>query len=109
MPPIDQIDAQEAHNLLQCNPHTLLVCSYDDEEKFHQHDLEGAISFSHFTARKNSLSKTANIIFYCACPHDAAAIEKAQKLRDEGFADVRVLKGGFDAWKKAGFRVAVMV
>ena len=44
----------------------LLVCAYDDEEKFRTMHLEGAISFREFINQADSLSKGQEIIFYCA-------------------------------------------
>ena len=44
----------------------LLVCAYDDEEKFKAHRLEGAISLSELRSRLDSLPKDKEIIFYCA-------------------------------------------
>ena len=45
---------------------TLLVCAYDDEEKFRAVHLEGAISLKEFRSRLASLSRYHEIIFYCA-------------------------------------------
>ena len=44
----------------------LLVCAYDNEEKFKALRLEGAISLSELRSRLHSLSKEQEIIFYCA-------------------------------------------
>jgi hypothetical protein len=44
----------------------LLVCAYDDEEKFKNNSLEGSISFSEFQSRLPSLSPDQEIVFYCA-------------------------------------------
>jgi hypothetical protein len=44
----------------------LLVCAYDDEEKFKQMKLEGAISLSAFETKLPSLQKSQEIVFYCA-------------------------------------------
>jgi rhodanese-related sulfurtransferase len=44
----------------------LLVCAYDDEEKFRNMRLEGAISLSELESKLPSLSKGQEIIFYCA-------------------------------------------
>ena len=44
----------------------LLVCAYDDEEKFKTLHLEGAISLKEFRSRLASLPKDHEIIFYCA-------------------------------------------
>jgi len=45
---------------------TLLVCGYEEDAKFKQMRLEGAISFAEFKGRLASLSKDQDIVFYCA-------------------------------------------
>ena len=98
-----EMAARDAHYLLDANPHGLLVCAYDDEEKFKQNDLEGAIPLRKLRAQENSRQKNWPIIFYCACPHDEGAKERAQEYADKGFTNVKVLKGGVHAWQEAGF------
>ena len=44
----------------------LLVCAYDDEEKFRKMHLEGALSLSEFKAKLPSIQKSEEIVFYCA-------------------------------------------
>jgi hypothetical protein len=44
----------------------LLVCAYDDDEKFKLVHLEGAISLNEFKSKLPSLTKDQEIIFYCA-------------------------------------------
>jgi len=44
----------------------LLVCAYEDEEKFKLVHLKGAISFAEFKSKLSSLSKDQEIVFYCA-------------------------------------------
>jgi hypothetical protein len=44
----------------------LLVCAYDDDERFVRFNLEGAISLKDFEAMIPELSKDREIIFYCA-------------------------------------------
>ena len=44
----------------------LLVCAYEDEEKFKKMRLEGAISLCEFKLRLPSLTKNQEIVFYCA-------------------------------------------
>jgi rhodanese-related sulfurtransferase len=47
------------------------------------------------------LSRNREIVTYCACPNDEASVRAAQVLMEAGFKRVRVLKGGWVAWKKA--------
>jgi len=44
----------------------LLVCVYDNQEKFEKNHLEGAISLTEFKSRVSSLPKDHEIVFYCA-------------------------------------------
>jgi len=44
----------------------LLVCAYDDNEKFKNNHLQGAISLSEFKSKLPSISKDQDVIFYCA-------------------------------------------
>jgi membrane protein DedA with SNARE-associated domain/rhodanese-related sulfurtransferase len=46
------------------------------------------------------------IVVYCDCPNDASAAIVARKLKDKGYARVRPLAGGFEAWRGAGHAVA---
>jgi len=60
-----RISPQEAREKVAADA-ALLVCAYDDEDKFKNNTLEGAISFSEFQSRLPSLSVDHEIIFYCA-------------------------------------------
>jgi hypothetical protein len=63
---IDRIDPQTTHRHLSAQGGALLVCAYDDSEKFKQNRLEGALSLRDFEAQAKSLEKDREIIFYCA-------------------------------------------
>jgi rhodanese-related sulfurtransferase len=47
------------------------------------------------------LSHDAEVVTYCACPNDEAAVRAAQTISAAGFKRVRVLKGGWRAWLDA--------
>ena len=97
------IAAQQAHDMLAKDPSVMLVCAYEKDEQFRQYDLEGAISLNEFRKRAISLPKDEDVIFYCACPHDEAATKQAQRFFREGFSNARILQGGVNAWKAAGY------
>ena len=46
-----------------------------------------------------------DIVFYCACPNEASAAHATKLLMKRGFARVRPLAGGLDAWVDAGHPV----
>jgi len=60
----ERVTAKEVHDRLKSGK-VLLVCAYEDEEKFRKLQLEGAISFNTFKSKLPSLSKDQEIIFYC--------------------------------------------
>ena len=80
-------------------------------DSFEQSDntIKGAI---HMKARRlryrlsftpfKELPRDREIVTYCACPSDEIAIRAFQVFREAGFKRVRVLKGGWQAWLKAG-------
>ena len=55
--------------------------------------------------RLREIPRDREIITYCACQADEAAIMGAQSLLSGGFKKVRVLKGGWNAWLAAGGQV----
>ncbi len=59
-----RVTAEEVYDKLKYGK-VLLVCAYEDEEKFRKLQLEGAISFNAFKSKLPSLSKDQEIVFYC--------------------------------------------
>ena len=60
----ERISVEDAYRKVQAKE-ALLVCGYNDEEKFKAMQLEGAISYSEFESRFPKISKDQEIIFYC--------------------------------------------
>ena len=60
-----RISPQEARQKVTAGQ-ALLVCAYDDADKFNANHLEGALSFSELRSRLPGLAKTQEMIFYCA-------------------------------------------
>jgi hypothetical protein len=58
-----RVTAEEVYDKLKSGK-VLLVCAYEDEEKFRKLQLEGAISFNTFKSKLPSLSKDQEIVFY---------------------------------------------
>lgn len=46
------------------------------------------------------------VVIYCSCPNEISAAVLATRMRKLGFADVRPLLGGIDAWREAGHPVS---
>lgn len=65
MAKVARITPQEAHARVVAGQ-ALLVCAYEDPARFATIHLEGAISIQEFRARRASLPRDQEIIFYCA-------------------------------------------
>jgi rhodanese-related sulfurtransferase len=62
----NRINPEETRRRMDGSHDTKLVCSYDSDEKFQQHHLEGAIPLSELESQEDELSKNTELIFYCA-------------------------------------------
>lgn len=60
----DLISAGQAREDVEKND-ALLVCAYENEEKFKTNALEEAISLDNFKRKESHLPKEKEIIFYC--------------------------------------------
>jgi hypothetical protein len=64
MPEPIRISVEEAREKVSAGS-ALLVCAYDDKEKFKKNHLQGALSLGEFKAKLPSLNKDQEIIFFC--------------------------------------------
>ena len=60
-----RISPQEARQKVTAGQ-AILVCAYDDANKFKNNHLEGAMSFSELRSRLPGVAKNQEMIFYCA-------------------------------------------
>lgn len=58
-----RITPEEVHEKLKSGG-VLLVCAYEDEVKFKQMQLQGAISINELKSKLPSLGKDREIVFY---------------------------------------------
>jgi hypothetical protein len=59
-----RVSVEEAFGKIRSGS-ALLVCAYEDEEKFKMYRLQGAVSLGEFRSKLSVLSKDQEIIFYC--------------------------------------------
>ena len=63
--PAVRITPQEAYEKVKAGQ-ALLVCGYEEDEKFNAFRLEMALSFAEFQKMLPTLPRDREIIFYCA-------------------------------------------
>jgi len=112
-PEIERITAEEVKAQLAKNEAVTIIdlrATGDFEQSndkikgsihFKIRNLRYRLAFSPF----KELPRDREIVTYCACPADELSIRAAQILQEAGFKRVRVLKGGWQAWLKAGGQV----
>jgi hypothetical protein len=61
---IESVSAPEVREKIR-HQSALLVCAYEDEEKFRTFPLEGGISLNEFKSKIGELNKDQETIFYC--------------------------------------------
>jgi rhodanese-related sulfurtransferase len=64
-----------------------------------------AMELGEVERRLDQLPADRDIVFYCTCPNEASAATVAKRLIELGYARVRPLQGGLDAWIEAGYEV----
>lgn len=101
-----RIRPEEVHPKLEGGG-ALLVCAYENEDKNRAFRLKGAITLQELeTRRDEGLDRGIELVFYCACENDELATEQARAWSERGFSNVKVLGGGVERWKAAGFDMA---
>lgn len=64
-----------------------------------------AMDIAEVDRQLDRLPADRDIVFYCTCPNEASAAQVAKRLIELGYARVRPLQGGLDAWIAAGYEV----
>ena len=106
VPAVQTISAEELKAKITGNhPVTIIDVRSPDSFANSMTTVKGAI---HFKVRRikqrlafaplKDLPRDAEIVTYCACPHDESSIAAAQILQSSGFTRVRVLQGGWLEW-----------
>ena len=104
MTAVPRIAPREAHEKVKMGQ-ALLVCAYEEPEKFQALQLEGAISLQEFRSHGASMDWDQEIIFYCASPDEQTAAAEAAKSIALGFSNAKALRGGVQDWTSAGYRL----
>ncbi|MFP5262547.1 MAG: rhodanese-like domain-containing protein [Blastocatellia bacterium] len=65
--------------------------------------IKGAIRMApaELASHLKDLPRDKEIVTYCACPTDGGALHARQVLLENGFKNVRALRGGWNAWNQA--------
>lgn len=56
-------------------------------------------------ARHTEIPRDREVVLYCSCPNERTSAEMALHLTRMGIHNVRLLDGGYDAWRQRGFEL----
>ncbi|MFA5066045.1 MAG: rhodanese-like domain-containing protein [Dehalococcoidia bacterium] len=78
-------------------------------EQFKISHIKGAIEVPPDTITAGQWSPPADlnkeIVIYCSCPNEETSASAALLLISRGYTNVKALKGGWNAWKEAGYPI----
>jgi rhodanese-related sulfurtransferase len=106
---IDLITVDELKNKVSAKEQLLILDVRSSESYANSRlKIKGAL---HFNVRKlkfrlsfpplKDVPRDRAVVTYCACPSEEASIAAAKVLLDNGFKNVKALKGGWTEWQKA--------
>jgi rhodanese-related sulfurtransferase len=106
--PVDFVSADELKaKMARSEPVVIIDVRATTETLESENKIKGAIhvKLRHLRSRLSfpplkDVPRNREVVTYCACPNDESGIRAAQVLIDAGFTRVRVLKGGWLAWKR---------
>jgi rhodanese-related sulfurtransferase len=107
--PVDLISVDELKSKVSANEQVLILDVRSSESYANSTTkIKGAL---HYNVRKlkfrlgfpplKDIPRDRPVVTYCACPSEEAAIAAAQVLLENGFSNVKALKGGWTGWQKA--------
>jgi len=100
-PEIARISVDELRGLITAGEHPLVVDVRGEVmQQVDARRIPEAVSLSldAIRAGRDGLPRDRKIVLYCGCPNEASAAKAARVLLDRGYAWVRPLAGGLEAW-----------
>lgn len=97
---MERISVSELHALMAHPDKPLVVDVRTDGERAETGWIPGAVHATRVSELASSVS--SEVIVYCDCPNEASAARMASQLKQLGFARVRPLAGGLEAWRLHG-------
>lgn len=85
----------------------IVIVDNQPKEAYDMGHIPTAINFPHVRNIKVpvNLPRHKPLILYCACSHEEDSTDMAEKLREFGFDNIKVLEGGWLRWTELGYPV----
>src|SRR5213075_1526708 len=66
--------------------------------------IPGALSLT-LEALESHPLPAGGVVLYCNCPNEASAAAGVRILQSRGYSEAQALRGGLEAWIKAGYEI----
>lgn len=103
-----RISPQELHDMMSSGHNPLIIDLRTPLDMLADpRMIPGAIRLTQeeISAAASTLPHDCDLVLYCTCPNRESSIDVALKLRNMGFTRIRLLSGGFQAWKQLGYKL----
>jgi rhodanese-related sulfurtransferase len=99
-PPPDFIKPEEVKKMIESNATGFALVDTQPEEAYAEGHVPGAINYPWVDKVKPPISLPRNkmLVMYCPCNHDEDSIDMANKLREFGYLNTKILEGGWYKW-----------
>ena len=101
---MDRISVDELAEMIDGGKSPIIFDVRPSEARLRDGIIPGALAAhaSDIETELKSYPRDVEIVIYCSCPNEASAAIAARHLKRAGFKKIRPLRGGLEAWAKAG-------
>jgi rhodanese-related sulfurtransferase len=101
---VERITVDELKSKLAKNESLIIIDVRGSDYDASDSRIKGAmrIAPAELKAHLGDIPRDREIVTYCACATDGGAMKAAKLLKENGFKQVRALRGGWNAWRESG-------
>ena len=102
-----RITCEELKKLIDSKATDIVIVDNQPAESFDEGHIPGAISFPWADQIKPpvKLPRNKTLIMYCPCMEEEDSIDMANKLKQFGYSNFKMLKGGWFRWEELRYPV----
>ena len=103
---IPKVKPEELKKLIESGDQTILIVDVQPKGAYDLGHVKGAINFPWAMNLKShgNLPRNKTLILYCDCSHEEDSTDVATQLMEKwGYANIKLLEGGWSQWLKAGY------
>lgn len=106
-PDFPRITCEELMQLIDAGAAEIVIVDNQPEESYNEGHIPGAINFPWRNTIQPpvNLPRNKTLIMYCNCLEEEDSLDMALKLREFGYRNIKLLKGGWLRWEELNYPV----